>query len=181
MLLNGWSLRVVSYVDGLVVNLEVLEALESLVGGVGLLERDLNFAKGGTGGRRPVHELNLADGADAPLFLVLVEFCEIVLMRRKKSISKVIEDVPSERVVDRSVAVFEECSSMMHRTHVFSVPVRASKAVSVSSSTRQKPSSNVDLQLANNRTPHAKMEVSTTKTLPTTSHVCSKKRFHTQL
>lgn len=77
--------------NGLVVDLEVLEALKSLVGSVGLLKGDLDLAKGGTGGRRAIHELNLADGADASLLLVLVEFCEVVLSRRKKCVSKAIE------------------------------------------------------------------------------------------
>lgn len=70
--------------NGLVVNLEVLEALKSLVGSVGLLKGDLDLAKGSTGGRRAIHKLNLADGADASLLLVLVEFCKVVLEQEKE-------------------------------------------------------------------------------------------------
>lgn len=41
--------------DRLVVDLQILEALKSLVGGVGLMERNLNLAEGGAGRRRAVH------------------------------------------------------------------------------------------------------------------------------
>lgn len=61
-----------TYVDGFVINLEVLQAVHSLVCSVGLLEGDLDLAEGGAGGRRAVHQLNLTDGADAPLLVVLV-------------------------------------------------------------------------------------------------------------
>lgn len=111
----------------LVVNLKVLQALKSLVGSIGLLKRDLNFAQGGTGRRRAVHELNLANGADASFFLVLVEFCEVVLSTRKKGVSKAIEGISSKRK-STSRWPFSEISSVIHKLHVTGVTMTSKQS-----------------------------------------------------
>lgn len=69
--------------DVLVVNLEALQAVHSLVGSVGLEERNLNLAERSTAGRRTVHQLNLADGTNATVLLVPVELVEVFLSREE--------------------------------------------------------------------------------------------------